>query len=112
MRRRSRWVLLPALVGLVSLVLQAAPAGAVFRTPGPPEQRATDSELVMTGTGPGQAVAGFIADPAFFFDPVAEPYPPSNPTTGFNPLNEPFAGIIHAEPPGGGPSTACTASTS
>ncbi len=61
-----------------------------------------DSQLVMTGTGPGQGVAGFIADPTFFFDPVADPYPPGNPPIGFTPLNEPFAGIIHAEPPGGG----------
>ena len=56
----------------------------------------------MTGTGPGQGVAGYVADATFPFDPVAEGYPDSNPTTGFNPLNEPFAGIIHAEPPGGG----------
>ena len=99
---RGGW-LFPLLVGLVSLGTEkAAPAGAVFRSPPPPEHRASDSELVMTGTGPGQAVAGFIADPTFFFDPVADPYPPSNPTTGFTPLNEPFGGIIHAEPPGGG----------
>ncbi len=102
MLRRSRWVIVPVLVALVALIAQAAPAGAVFRTPGPPAQRAEDSQLVMTGTGPGQGVAGYVADATFPFDPVAEPYPPGNPTTGFTPLNEPFAGIIHAEPPGGG----------
>ena len=102
MLRRSRWVIVPVLVALVALIVQAAPAGAVFRTPGPPAQRAKDSQLVMTGTGPGQGVAGFIAAPESTFDPVTQPYPPGNPTTGFNPLNEPFAGIIHAEPPGGG----------
>ena len=100
MLRRTRWVVLPVLVGLVALILQAVPAGAAFREVGPPAQHAPDSELVMTGTGPGQGVAGFIADAANPFDPVAEGYPGSNPSGGFTPLNEGFAGIIHAAPPG------------
>ncbi len=56
----------------------------------------------MSGTGPGQGVAGFIAKPGSTFDPVQTPYPTSNPTSGFDTLNEGFAGIIHAHPPGGG----------
>ena len=56
----------------------------------------------MSGTGPGQAVTGFIANSNNPFDPVAAGYPASNPTTGFTPKDESFAGIIHAHPPGGG----------
>ncbi len=56
----------------------------------------------MTGTGPGESVSGFIADPSNPFDPVADGYPTANPTTGFSPKDEGFAGIIHAQPPGGG----------
>ena len=56
----------------------------------------------MSGTGPGQAVQGFIANPGSSFDPVADGYPAGNPTTGFTPLNEGFAGIIHGDLVGGG----------
>ena len=56
----------------------------------------------MSGTGDGQGVSGFIADPGSTFDPVKTTYPTSNPTTGFTPLNEGFAGIIFARPPEGG----------
>ena len=44
--------------------------------------------------GSGQGVAGFIADAGNSFDPVTEGYPAGNPTTGFSPKNEGFAGII------------------
>jgi hypothetical protein len=37
---------------------------------------------------------GFIADVGNSFDPVTEGYPTGNPTTGFSPKNEGFAGII------------------
>jgi hypothetical protein len=56
----------------------------------------------MSGTGPGQGVSGFIATSGSTFDPVRDGYPPRNPTTGFHPKDEGFAGIIHARPPGGG----------
>lgn len=56
----------------------------------------------MTGTGYGTSVTGFIADASNPFDPVADGYPTSNPTTGFTPKDEGFAGIIYAQPPGGG----------
>ena len=56
----------------------------------------------MSGTGPGQGVSGFVAKPSNPFDPVVDGYPASNPTAGFSPKDEGFAGIIHAHPPGGG----------
>ena len=55
----------------------------------------------MSGTGHGQAVRGFIADTTNPFDPVADGYPASNPTTGFTPLDEGFAGIIRGQPTDG-----------
>jgi len=56
----------------------------------------------MTGTGAGEAVAGFIANTDSPFNPVTDPYPTTNPTSGFTQLNESFAGIIEGAPPGGG----------
>ena len=58
--------------------------------------------MVMSGTGPGQGVTGFIANPSNPFDPVLDGYPASNPTSGFTPKDEGFAGIIHGHPAGGG----------
>ena len=57
--------------------------------------------MTMSGTGPGQGVAGFIANASNPFDPVTEGYPPANPTTGFTAKNEGFAGIIHGAPTDG-----------
>jgi Domain of unknown function (DUF5979)/Thioester domain len=59
--------------------------------------------MTMSGTGPGQGVTGFIANASNPFDPATEPYPPSNPTTGFTPQDEGFAGIIHGTPTDGSP---------
>ena len=57
----------------------------------------------MSGTGPGQGVTGFIADPSNPFDPVVDGYPPRNPPApGFHPKDEGFAGIIYGTPAGGG----------
>ena len=50
--------------------------------------------MVMSGTGSGQGVRGFIADAGNSFDPVTEGYPTSNPAAGFSPKDEGFAGII------------------
>ena len=50
--------------------------------------------MVMSGTGSGQGVRGFIADAGNSFDPVSEGYPTSNPAAGFSPKDEGFAGII------------------
>lgn len=104
---RRAWRL-PVLLLLVSavLLLDVAPAGAVFagKPPKrPPKQRSdTNTQLVLSSLGPGTSVTGFIADPTNHFDPVAEGYPPSNPTTGFTPRDESFAGVIHAKPTDGG----------
>ena len=57
----------------------------------------------MSGTGHGQAVRGFIADTSSTFDPVKDGYPSSNPTTGFTPKDEGFAGIIFGRPTDGSP---------
>ena len=58
--------------------------------------------MSVTDWSPGQGVTGFIADASNPFDPVKDPYPPSNPTTGFTAKNEGFAGVIHGPPTGGG----------
>jgi hypothetical protein len=116
-RGRSRAVLAP-LVGrrgwrapvvlalaLVSLLLQVASAGAVVRE-GPHPTRAKvrgNTEMTVTGWSPGQGVTGFIANPNNPFDPVRDGYPASNPSTGFSPKDEGFAGVIHGTPTGGGP---------
>ncbi len=95
-------VLLVLAVG--ALLLQAASAGAVWRGPAPvrPTHGAA-TQLVMSGTGNGQSVRGFIADSSNPFDPVKEGYPSSNPDTGFTAKDEAFAGIIHAQPTDGSP---------
>ncbi|WP_157005288.1 DUF5979 domain-containing protein [Microbacterium trichothecenolyticum] len=49
----------------------------------------------MSGTGPGQGVTGGIAPIGSGFDPSAG-YPADVPA-GFEPLNEGFAGVIHAQ---------------
>jgi len=55
----------------------------------------------MSGTGPGQGVTGFIATADNPFDPVSAGYPPSNPSAGFTPKDEGFAGVIHGAPTDG-----------
>lgn len=98
---------LPALLGLALaalLLLQAAPAGAVFQHARPPTRARVrgNTDMIMQGTGPGQSVTGFIANPDNAFDPVLDGYPANNPTTGFTPKDEGFAGIIYGRPVGGG----------
>jgi hypothetical protein len=56
----------------------------------------------MSGTGPGGSVTGFIATDASF-DPVRDGYPASDPTAGFAPKSEGFAGIITGGPSDGSP---------
>ena len=58
--------------------------------------------MTMTGTGPGQAVRGYIANPSSDFDPVRDAYPTVTPPPDFSAKNEGFAGIIHGTPTGGG----------
>ena len=91
-------------LALGSVLLQVASAGAVPRH-GPPPSRARaggNTEMTVTNWFPGQGVTGFIADANNPFDPVVDGYPASNPTTGFSPKDEGFAGVIHGTPPGGG----------
>jgi hypothetical protein len=97
-----------AAIGLVTLtlvVVPAAPAGAVVRGPAPPSTNpriSSNTQMTLTGLGPGQNVTGFIADPTNPFDPVLDGYPTSDPTTGFTPKDEGFAGVIQGTPVGGG----------
>ena len=60
------------------------------------------SEIVLSALGPGTSVQGQIGPSGSVSDPSVA-YPP--PLTGFTPLNESFAGVIEATPPGGGPPT-------
>ena len=79
-----------ALLFLFSVPAQAnpGPIGATPRT-GP------NTDLVMTGTGPGQGVTGSIGPIDGDFDPT-EGYPDTIPA-GFTRLDEGFAGIIRAQ---------------
>jgi Domain of unknown function (DUF5979)/Thioester domain len=95
-------------LGLISLTLAlipAAPAGAVARSkpPGLTARAGTNTDMIMGGTSFGQGVTGFIANSTNPFDPVGDGYPTSNPTTGFTPKNEGFAGIILGNPVDGSP---------
>ena len=91
---------MPSLMVLASaaLVFHVAPAGAVVRGKVPRQPRA-ETQLVLSSLGPGASVRGFIADASSTFDPVLDGYPAGNPTEGFTPKDEGFAGIIHARPP-------------
>jgi Domain of unknown function (DUF5979)/Thioester domain len=100
---------LPVLLVLISAVvlMDVAPAGAVFRGPAPKRpprlQSNTNTELTLTSTGYGTSVQGFIADPTNPFDPTTG-YPESDPVpgSGWTAKDESFAGVIHAQPTGGG----------
>ncbi len=84
-------------------LLNAAPGGAVFQPGAPPTRPVVGSntELVMTGEGPGRALNGFVPNADNPFDPVVDGYPPSNPTTGFTRKDTGFAGILYGRPTGG-----------
>ena len=64
--------------------------------------RGSNTDLVMSGEGPGRALNGFVPNADNPFDPVVDPYPPSNPTSGFTRRDEGFAGILYGRPTGGG----------
>ena len=77
------------------MLLAAGPASAVVIPPPPTGARSgSNTEMVMSGTGPGQGVSGAIAALSGGFDPTAQDYPAS-PPPGFTPQDEGFAGIIH-----------------
>ena len=94
-RFRTRNALTVIAVAAIT-VLAAPPAWAtpVPTLPGSSPRAGSPTQMVMSGTGSGQGVTGFIADAGNSFDPVTEGYPTSNPTTGFSAKNEGFAGII------------------
>ena len=79
-----------------------ASASAVVSPPQPGARGGSNTEMTMSGTGPGQGVVGFIANASNPFDPVTAGYPPTNPTSGFTAKNEGFAGVIHGAPTSGG----------
>jgi hypothetical protein len=106
MFRRGLQLLVLLGIALGAFLVQAGPAVAAMhgKPPAPPPAVRSDSntQLTLTDTGPGQSVTGFIADPDNLFDPATDPYPSGNPPVGFNPKDESFAGVIYAQPPGGG----------
>ena len=85
------------MIAAAAIAVLAAPtawAVPVPTLPGASPSAGSPTQMVMSGTGSGQGVTGFIADAGNSFDPVTEGYPAGNPTTGFSPKNEGFAGII------------------
>jgi hypothetical protein len=91
-------------LALGALLLPVAPSGAVFHgrpTRSLGARSGSNTQLKLTGTGPGQGVTGYIANPSSTFDPTMAPYP-SSPPADFSPKDEGFAGVIYAQPPSGG----------
>ena len=101
-RGSLRWVQRGVVLMLVALlpVLLAPPGHAVPGSPGPSPRTGANTQVVMTGTGPGQGVTGGIAPVGSSFDPLAG-YPADVPA-GFDTLNEGFAGVITARAQGSG----------
>jgi Domain of unknown function (DUF5979)/Thioester domain len=99
---RLRNVIIGGLLALTMVVAQAVPAGAVARSQ-QPALSGTNTQMTLSGLGPGQGVTGFIADSTNPFDPVLDGYPSTDPTTGFTPKDEGFAGVIFGQPTDGGP---------
>ena len=91
------------LLVLLAAFVVAAPALAEVISPEPlPGARAgPNTELTFTSLGPGQGVAGFLANVNNPFDPIAG-YPPGNPGAGFTRHDVSFAGVLNATPTGGG----------
>lgn len=95
--RSARRLLLALVVVLgvgLSVALRPTPAGAVPGPTGPTPVTRSNTDLVMSGTGAGQGVAGGIAPVGSTFNPL-DGYPADVPA-GFDPLNESFAGVILA----------------
>src|SRR5438045_2578502 len=86
---------------LLLVATAATPSGAVW-DPGFGGSRGNgpNTDLVLTGIGPGAGVTGLIGPVGSVSDPTV-PYPATNPT-GFTPQNEGFAGVILATTTGGG----------
>ena len=61
--------MLGGLVALAVIVAEALPAGADPTSP-QPAGSGTNTQMIMSGTGPGQSVTGFIANPT---NPLSTP---------------------------------------
>ena len=81
----------------------AVPAGAgvVPGLGGGLPQTGSNTDMTMSGTGPGRGVPGFVPNADNPFDPILNGYPTSNPTTGFTTKDEGFAGVIFGRPTDG-----------
>ena len=93
-----------AIAALAVVAFDALPAGAVLRTgPNPAHglARGASTQLVLSATGPGESVNGFIANPNSGFDPT-HGYPTTIPPPNFSAKDEGFAGVIYGTPVGGG----------
>ncbi len=105
--RQAGWARRAALVAVTTLALigfAAVPAGAVLRTgPNPAHglARGANTQIVLSNTGPGESLSGYIANPGSGFDP-AEGYPTEIPPPNFSSKDESFAGVIYGTPVGGG----------
>ena len=95
--RRGLRVLVLLALALCALALGVSAAGAVFHGRPPTAARSgSNTQLRLSGLGPGGSVTGFIADPTNPFDPVADGYPPSDPTSGFTAKDETRLSGFHA----------------
>ena len=89
------------------LVLRPSPPGLSSdqaRRRWPPAHglaRGANTQLVLSSTGPGESVSGYIANPGSAFDPT-EGYPTEIPPPDFSSKDESFAGVIYGTPVGGG----------
>ena len=103
----SRWAYCAVAV-LVTSAMFALDAPSVLGVPIVPRPPSVSSgagsntQIKLTSLGPGHEVSGLIADSDNPYNSATQPYPAANPTTGFTPKNESFAGVIFATPTGGG----------
>lgn len=92
-----------AALTLLVLLPSAASGRLIVATPRSVHPKTgSNTELTLTATGQGHGVTGFIANADNPFDSATEPYPITNPVTGFTPDNPSFAGVIEGTPADGG----------
>jgi Domain of unknown function (DUF5979)/Thioester domain len=90
-------------LALLVLLPPAASGHLVVPKPrGVTSRSGSNTQMTLTSTGAGHSVDGFIANADNPFDSATQPYPTTNPVSGFTPKNESFAGIINGTPTGGG----------
>jgi hypothetical protein len=101
-----RWLAILAATAIALVFLEPVPAGAAFKEGSPPIRgaRGANTQLTLSGTGPGTSVNGYIADIGSGFDPTTG-YPKETPPPhyDFSPQSEGFAGVIYGTPADGGP---------